>query len=77
VITSVAHQFGSLSKIAPNFWKYVLHQDWPNANQELQNWNGKSQPDEYSNRRNSEASILNEIIAQNGKIKSNSLTFLA
>jgi hypothetical protein len=75
VIASVAHQFGSLPRVAPNFWSNVVKQNWEKAIEELENWNGKGKPDDYSKRRTAEAEILKKLI-QDIKTKSGKLSLL-
>lgn len=58
VIASVAFQYGTnLSRRTPNFWSYVIQQDWANSVKEL-----KSFQDKYPTRRKQEAVLLERIL---------------
>jgi hypothetical protein len=53
VICSVAHQYGSLAKACPRFWRAAVAQDWGAVIAELENFG-----DAYKTRRYNEADFL-------------------
>ena len=75
VVASVAFQYGSnLKKVAPNFWKQIISDDWLGVVKNLENFDkGK-----YQHRRNLEAALLksdlastNIAFAARGEVKKN------
>lgn len=55
VITSVAFQYGSLSKQTPNFWRQVTNEEWEKAVSNLYNFG-----DLYPTRRKEEGDLLSD-----------------